>query len=212
MISVHNCEIMSQQDEEMNERHCQLIHFLRKIETPRSLTTIENTAQIVDSCLDALEFARCGAVQLTDLLRVPKPHLMLSAGSAAVFLGLDSNLDSFIKSVVGLPPTDASVRAINAMLKFKTFEFTAAHLCLASKSGWSRNDLSAIGRYIVQQTKHGLLDGNVAAVVAIMWPERCGNNIFFPGRSFEKHEWCCNEHWKAVNSDLPALMLPTPIN
>ena len=193
---------------EMRERHRQLILLLKDIEIPRSLNTYESTAQIVESAMTAMAFTREGAVRLEDLLYVVDPHTMLAAGSNAVFLGLDPQVDSFIASTVGCPPNPASIRAIEAMLAFKTFEFKTHHMCTALSHNWPRKIVASIGKYIVAQTKHGLLDGNVLGVVAIMWPDRCSSNAFFPGRTFAKEEWCCHYHWNISGGALPELTLP----
>ena len=193
---------------EMRERHLQLIRFLKDIETPRESNTLENTAHIVHTAIEALSFTRNGAVRLQDLLIVANPRTMLASGSNAVYLGLDPNVDSFIKNIVGSAPHPSSVRAIEAMLAFKTFKFTTHHMCMALSHEWPRTVVASIGKFIVSQTKHGLLDGNVLGVVALLWPDRCSPNAFFPGRTFLKEEWCCQHHWKISGRELPNLNLP----
>jgi len=152
-------------------------------------------SKLESACLDVLDVVRAGGVQLDDLLRVGDPCALLSAGSTAAALGLDPGVNAFIASLVGAPPDDASLRAVEAMVRFKTFEFTAMHLCSATSSAWPRPTLAAIGKHIVQQTKAGLVDGNIAAVAAVLWPERCGAGVTFPGRTFERREWCCLHHY-----------------
>ena len=136
---------------EMQERHLQLISFLKDIETPRESNTLENTARIVNIAMEALSFTRHGAVRLQDLLIVANPRTMLASGSNAVYLGLDPNVDAFIKNIVGNSPHPSSVRSIEAMLVFKTFKFTTQHMCMALSHDWPRAVVASIGKFIVKK-------------------------------------------------------------
>lgn len=196
---------------DMDARLEYLESFLLKIETPRESTTIENTAQIVEACLDTLVVTQEGIVNLEDLLISSNPLILLTAGANAVYLGLDPQVDAFITRLVNQAPTEESERAILAMLKVKTFKFTATHLCFAQKNEWPKEILANIGKFIVMQTKHNLLDGNIQAVVAILNLSEKGLQIKIPGSVFSREKWCCGYHWGKFHNTLPELTLPATL-
>lgn len=167
-----------------------------------------NKQSVAEQCLEFLTFTNRGGIKLCDLKRKHSERLIFS-GSCMQALRFDPDCEQFMNDLFTGGPTEENVRAVTTMLKAGVFKFSAHHLCLATKHGWPFCVLNDVAKFIVVHTKATFLDGNIGNVMAIMTPLRCGKSVEYPGRQFDRKDWCCNFHYTIANAELPPLELPT---